>query len=67
MSEINKYKDLPKVLLPQIREQCISRVRALEEVITTQQAALDEGLKSVYSQLEEAKADLKRAEEMIDA
>ncbi len=67
MSENNKYKDLPKVLLPQIREQCLNRIKALEEVISAQQSALDEALKDVYSQLDEAKADLVSVEGRIDA
>tara|TARA_X000000368_G_C22774348_1_gene598614 strand:+ start:66 stop:269 length:204 start_codon:yes stop_codon:yes gene_type:complete len=66
MSENNKYKDLPDILLPQIKEQCVQRIRALEEVISTQKSALDDALKDVYIQLDDAKKDLELAESRIN-
>ena len=62
----NKYKDLPDILLPQIKEQCVQRIRALEEVISTQKSALDDALKDVYIQLDDAKKDLELAESRIN-
>ena len=66
MSENNKYKDLPDILLPQIKEQCVQRISALEKLIYTQKSALDDALKDVYIQLDDAKKDLELAESRIN-
>ena len=65
MSELNKYKDLPDTLLPQIKEQCKQRILALETVITTQTDALEVALRDVQVQLDDAKKDLTEVEERI--
>jgi len=65
MSELNKYKDLPDTLLPQLKEQCKQRILALETVITTQTDALELALRGVHVQLDDAKKDLAEVEERI--
>ena len=65
MSELNKYKDLPDMLLPQLKEQCKQRILALETVISTQTDALELALKDVHVQLEDAKKDLTEVEGRI--
>jgi len=65
MSELNKYKDLPDVLLPQIQDQCNRRIEALEKVISSQTDALTDALKGVYIQLDDAKKDLLDVETRI--
>ncbi|HIL26946.1 MAG TPA: hypothetical protein EYG21_06130 [Nitrospinaceae bacterium] len=67
MSELNKYKDLPDTLLPQLKEQCKQRILALETVITTQTDALELALKNVHVQLDDAKKDLTEVESRISA
>jgi hypothetical protein len=65
MSELNKYKGLPDVLLPQIENQCKRRIEALEKVISLQTEALEESLKAIYLQLDEAKQYLEDIESQI--
>jgi len=65
MSESNKYKGLPDALLPQIEDQCKRRIEVLEKVISSQTEALEESLKGVYLQLDEARQDLEDIESQI--
>ena len=67
MSELNKYKDMPDTLLPQLKEQCNQRILALETVITTQTDALEVALQDVHVQLDDAKKDLTEVESRMSA
>ena len=67
MSKLNKYKDLPDTLLPQLKEQCKQRILALETVITTQTDALELALKDVRVLLDDAKQDLTEVEGRMSA
>ena len=59
MGEENKYERVPNVQLPQVKQQLEERIKALENVITTQRTSIEEVLKPIIEQLEEAKEDMK--------
>ena len=59
MSEQNKYEKVPNVQLPQVKQQLEERIKALENVITTQRTSIEEVLMPIIEQLEEAKEDMK--------
>mgnify|MGYP004281594773 FL=1 len=62
MGEENKYERVPNVQLPQVKQQLEERIKALENVITTQRTSIEEVLKPIIEQLEEAKEDMKFVE-----
>ncbi len=59
MGEENKYERVPNVQLPQVKQQLEERIKALENVITTQRTSIEEVLMPIIEQLEEAKEDMK--------
>ena len=62
MSEENKYERVPNVQLPQVKHQLEERIKALENVIETQRTTMEDALKPVIAQLEEAREDMKFVE-----
>ena len=62
MSEENKYERVPNVQLPQVKHQLEERIKALENVIETQRSTMEDALKPVIAQLEEAREDMKFVE-----
>mgnify|MGYP003658385833 CR=1 FL=1 len=62
MSELNKYSELPDVLMPKIVDQCAQRVATLKDVISKNEEVLRAAMEGVYTQLEEAQKDLEDAE-----
>ena len=58
MADDNKYEKIPKPMLPQVQQQVTDRIAALEKVIETQRATMEEALSGIKEQLEEAKGDL---------
>tara|TARA_B100000519_G_C14206122_1_gene420424 strand:- start:38 stop:238 length:201 start_codon:yes stop_codon:yes gene_type:complete len=58
MADDNKYEKIPKPMLPQVQQQVTDRIAALEKVIETQRATMEEALTGIKEQLEEARGDL---------
>jgi len=58
MPDENKYANLPNSMMPQVKNQIVERIKALEEVIEAHKKSIDEVLKPVEEQIEEANTDL---------
>ena len=58
MPEENKYANLPRSMMPQVKGQVLERIKALEDVVEAHKKSIDEVLKPVLEQLEEANTDL---------
>ena len=58
MSNENKYANLPSSMMPQVKNQILERIKALEDVIEAPKKSIDDVLKPVIEQLDEANADL---------
>ena len=58
MPEENKYANLPRSMMPLIKSQILERRKALEEVVEAYKKSIDEALKPVMEQIDEANADL---------
>ena len=58
MPDENKYANLPSTMMPQVKNQILERIKALEEVIEAHNKSLDEVLKPVMEQIEDANTDL---------
>ena len=58
MPDENKYANLPSSMMPQVKNQILERIKALEEVIEAHNKSLDEVLKPVMEQIEDANTDL---------
>ena len=58
MADDNKYEKIPKQMLPQVQQQVTERIQALEKVIETQRKTMEEALRGIKEQLEEARGDL---------
>ena len=58
MPDENKYANLPSSMMPQVKNQILERIKALEEVIEAHNKSLDEVLKPVMEQIEDANIDL---------
>ena len=58
MADDNKYEKIPKPMLSQVQQQVTDRIAALEKVIETQRATMEEALSGTKEQLEEARGDL---------
>ena len=58
MPEENKYANLPLSMMPLVRSQVLERIKALEDVIEAHKKSIDEVLKPVMEQIEEANTDL---------
>ena len=58
MPDENKYANLPSTMMPQVKNQILERIKALEEVIEAHKKSIDEVLKPVVEQIEEANTDL---------
>ena len=59
MPEENKYANLPRSMMPLVRSQVLERIKALEGVVEAHKKSIDEALKPVMEQIEEANTDLK--------
>jgi hypothetical protein len=69
MSELpneNKYANLPRSMMPLVRSQVLERIKALEGVIEAHKKSIDEALKPVMEQLDEANADLEWVNNKIE-
>jgi hypothetical protein len=64
MSQENKYEKTPKSLYPKVRQQVADRIAIFEKVIEDHTKAQKDALAMVYTQLEEAKKDLKYLDEV---
>ena len=58
MSNENKYANLPSSMMPQVKNQILERIKALEDVIEAHKKSIDVVLKPVIERLDEANADL---------
>ena len=58
MPEENKYANLPLSMMPLVKGQVIERIKALEGVVDAHKKSIDEALKPVMEQIEEANTDL---------
>jgi len=58
MPEENKYANLPLSMMPLVRSQVLERIKALEDVVEAYKKSIDEALKPVMEQIEEANTDL---------
>ena len=58
MPEENKYANLPRSMMPQVKGQVLERIKALEDVVEAHKKSIDEVLKPVMEQIDEANADL---------
>jgi ribosome recycling factor len=58
MPEENKYANLPLSMMPLVRSQVLERIKALEDVVEAHKKSIDEVLKPVMEQIEEANTDL---------
>ena len=58
MPEENKYANLPRSMMPLIKSQILERRKALEEVVEAYKKSIDEALKPVMEQIDEANTDL---------
>ena len=58
MPEENKYANLPLSMMPVVKGQVIERIKALEGVVDAHKKSIEEALKPVMEQLEEANTDL---------
>ena len=59
MPEENKYANLPQSMMPLVRSLVLERIKALEGVVEAHKKSIDEALKPVMEQIEEANTDLK--------
>ena len=59
MPEENKYANLPLSMMPLVRDQVLDRIKALEDVVEAHKKSIDEALKPVMEQIDEANTDLK--------
>ena len=66
MPEENKYANLPISMMPLIRSQVLERIKSLEGVIEAHKKSIDEALKPVMEQLDEANADLEWVNNKIE-
>ena len=57
MADDNKYEKIPKPMLPQVQQQVTDRIAALEKVIETQRATMEEALTGIKEQLEMGKEE----------
>ena len=58
MPDENKYANLPSTMMPQVKNQILERIKALEEVIEAHKKSIDVVLKPVMEQIEDANTDL---------
>ena len=58
MPDENKYANLPNSMMPQVKNQILERIKALEDVVEAHKKSIDEVLKPVMEQLEDANTDL---------
>ena len=58
MPEENKYANLPLSMMPLVRDQVLERIKALEDVVEAHKKSIDEALKPVMEQIDEANTDL---------
>ena len=58
MPDENKYANLPSSMMPQVKNQILERIKALEDVVEAHKKSIDEVLKPVMEQLEDANTDL---------
>ena len=66
MPEENKYANLPISMMPLIRSQVLERIKSLEDVVEAHKKSIDEALKPVMEQLDEANADLEWVNNKIE-
>ena len=59
MPEENKYANLPRSMMPLVRSQVLERIKSLEDVVEAHKKSIDEALKPVMEQIDEANTDLK--------
>ena len=58
MPDENKYANLPNSMMPQVKNQIVERIKALEDVVEAHKKSIDEVLNPVMEQLEDANTDL---------
>ena len=58
MPEENKYANLPRSMMPMVKGQILERRKSLEAVVEAHKKSIDEALKPVMEQIDEANADL---------